>query len=232
MAAAAAVEEVQQNNTAQAEEGPLIRCVVVGDARGGKKCLAVRAQSGSFPSEPPGMSHSLLHYFGAAGQLRLFVVSPSAITHVQTALTAFKEPHDVRSIAYDHADVILFCFPIGCGDVTSACNAVMSQWGAELRYVARHTPVMLVGTMEDRLRSESARQRAYNAGLALARRLHAANYVQCSAEYGTGVDRVMNEALRLGRFALRGVEEARRRSQCRQRRRPGERRSNVPCRVM
>lgn len=215
-----------------AVDSPLIRCVVVGDVNGGKKCLAARAQTGVFPTDPPGLSHSLLHYFGTVGQLRLFVVSPSAVAGVQKVLTAYKEPMEVRSLAYEHADVILFCFPIGTknGNYIAACNATFKRWGAELRAVSQMRPVLLIGTMEDHL-SESDRSRAHSAGVALARCIEAGGYVQCSAEQGSGVDLVMAEALRLGQVTLSYREEARKLNHRRCPTRRG-RRKITPCHVM
>lgn len=213
-------------------EPPLIRCVLVGDVDGGKKCLAVRAQLGVFPSAPPAPSHSLLHSFGSIGQLRLFVVSPNAVACVQKVLTAYKEPIDVRSLAYEHADVILFCFPIGAkdGNFMAACNAAFKRWGAELRAVSQMRPLLLVGTKEDRL-SASERSRARAAGEALARCLEAGGYVQCSAEGGSGVEEVVAEAVRLGQVTLTYREEARKLNHRRCPERRG-RRKMTPCHVM
>ena len=75
---------------------------------------------------------------------------------------------DVRSLAYEHADVIL-CFPIGAkdGNFMTACNAAFKRWGAELRAVSQMRLLLRVGTKEDRL-SASERSRARAAGEALA----------------------------------------------------------------
>ena len=107
---------------------------------------------------------------------------------------------------YGGANIFLVCFSVVC---PQSCENVKEKWVPEL--LKRHspeTPILLVGTKTDlRLNAkmvselvESGHQPVYErAGMSLARKVGAVNYVECCALDAEEVKRVMDEAVRSAR---------------------------------
>ncbi|KAJ1558177.1 GTP-binding protein Rho1 [Cladochytrium tenue] len=124
---------------------------------------------------------------------------------IQLALwdTAGQEDYNrLRPLSYPGSDVIIVCFAISSPD---SLDNVESQWVNEIRHYCGPIPIVLVGCKKD-LRNdpatiaELARARqhpvAFEEGAAMARKIGAYCYVECSAKYNDGVSDVFEHATR------------------------------------
>jgi Ras homolog gene family, member A len=119
---------------------------------------------------------------------------PASNTTVQLALwdTAGQEDFDrLRSLCYPDADVILICFSL---DNYDSLENVVDLWQPEVLQYTGHlkVPYILVGTKRDLRRGRDGVQ--YLEGEAIARRIGARGYVECSARYNDGVNGVFEFA--------------------------------------
>jgi Ras homolog gene family, member A len=116
---------------------------------------------------------------------------------VQLALwdTAGQEEYDrLRPLCYPDTDVILICFSIGNYD---SLENVVEKWLPEVQQYTGHikVPYILVGTKRD-LRQGRGQAVSYLEGEAIARRIGARGYIECSARYNEGVMEVFQFAAR------------------------------------
>ena len=122
---------------------------------------------------------------------------PPNNTPVQLALwdTAGQEDFDrLRPLCYPDSDVILICFSL---DNYDSLENVVEKWQPEvLQYTGHHkVPYNLVGTKRD-LRGRRGEGVSYLEGEAIARRIGARGYIECSARYNEGVTEVFQFAAR------------------------------------
>lgn len=93
---------------------------------------------------------------------------------------------------YQQADVFLVCFPV---DSPGALVNVRARWLPEIeRYCRKGTPFLLVGTRIDR-RDEGRKFLTKAQGVKIARKLKAANYVECSTKTNAGLEDVFLEMI-------------------------------------
>lgn len=107
--------------------------------------------------------------------------------------TAGQEDFDrLRPLCYPDTDVILICFSL---DNFDSLENVVEKWHPEVHQYTGHlrVPYILVGTKRD-LRGRRGEGVSYLEGEAIARRIGARGYIECSARYGEGVNEVFQFA--------------------------------------
>lgn len=171
-----------------------IKCVVVGDGAVGKTCLLISYTTGAFPKEyiPTVFDNysSQVTVDGRSISLNLWD-------------TAGQEEYDrLRTLSYPQTNVFIICFSISS---PASCENVKHKWHPEVSHHCPSVPILLVGTKSD-LRNDAETQRklkeqnqspvTHQQGAALARQIHAARYLECSALNQDGIKDVFAEAVR------------------------------------
>ncbi|XP_045703657.1 transforming protein RhoA-like isoform X2 [Phyllostomus hastatus] len=160
------------------------KLVVVGDGACGKTCLLIVFNRNRFPE-----------------------------AYVPTVFEAFVEDYNrLRALAYPNTDVVLMCFSIASPD---SFENIPEIWTPEVKHFCPDVPIVLVGNKKDlRNRRKLGRSRQEpvkpEQGRAMARRIGAFGYAECSAKTKDGVREVFEMATRAALQASRG----RRKSGC------------------
>ena len=110
--------------------------------------------------------------------------------------------NEIRFFNYRRSDIVLICFSVI--NPTSFEN-VTRKWAPELRkYCHKRTPVLLVGTQADLREDKELTQKleslkkapiTFRQGKALARKIKATKYVECSAQTRVGLSEVFDEII-------------------------------------
>lgn len=164
------------------------KLVIVGDGGCGKTSLLVVYTRGHFPEE-----YVPTVFDNYTAELTMDK------KRVQLALwdTAGQEDYDrLRPLSYPDTDVILLCFSI---DSRSSFDNIQDKWAAEVaHFCGTKMTKILVGLKSDlRANNENAQPLVTaEEGEAMASRIGAFRYVECSAKYGDNVPQVFNEAVR------------------------------------
>ncbi|KAJ4157815.1 hypothetical protein NW754_009465 [Fusarium falciforme] len=125
-----------------------------------------------------------------------------------------KKYPQLRPLSYPDTDLFLLCFDLGHSDLLSDVEDVSSQqylltgesqWIPELRKDYPKTPMVLVGCRKDVRECPPAVDElgykedpvSWAAGEALARKIGAAMYMECSAKTGEGVEAVFTEPFKV-----------------------------------
>jgi Ras family protein A len=117
--------------------------------------------------------------------------------------TAGQEDYDrLRPLSYPDTDVILMCFSI---DSPDSLENIPEKWTPEVRHFCPNVPIILVGNKKD-LRNDDATRRElakmkqepvkFDDGRAMAERIGAYAYLECSAKTKEGVREVFETATR------------------------------------
>lgn len=118
--------------------------------------------------------------------------------------TAGQETYDVlRTRSYADTDVVVIVFSI---DAPESLDDVEARWCPEVKHFGPEVPYLLVGNKKD-LRDdpdtiEILRERrqspvSYQEGLAVAKKIKADGYMECSAKDNVGVSEVIQKACRI-----------------------------------
>ncbi|GAA5992058.1 hypothetical protein JCM10908_000722 [Rhodotorula pacifica] len=178
--------------------------VVVGDGACGKTSLLNVYISGTFPEEyePTVFENHCIDV----------VVDGTAI---ELALwdTAGQEDFDrLRALSYADTNVVLLCYSV---DQPTSLENVESKWIDEIRHYCSGVKLALVALKCDlradprtqsKLAEYGERPVEYQEGLAMARRIRASRYLECSAKYNRGVQEIFEEAARVSIVAPRRGE--------------------------
>ncbi|KIL57179.1 hypothetical protein M378DRAFT_113030, partial [Amanita muscaria Koide BX008] len=125
--------------------------------------------------------------------------------HIELALwdTAAQEDYDrLRPLSYPDSHVILICFAI---DSPDSLDNVQEKWIKEVRRCCPGLPFLLVGCRKDlrrdphvieKLKKTEQRPIAPEEGMAVALKIGAKHYLECSAKTGEGVREVFQYATR------------------------------------
>jgi len=125
--------------------------------------------------------------------------------YIELALedTPGQEDYDrLRPLSYPGSHVILICFKI---DTPDSLDNVQEKWISEVRHFCPGLPVILVGCKKDlrhdpkvieELRKTRERPVTPEEGAAVATKIGAKMYLECSALTGEGVRAVFQEATR------------------------------------
>ncbi|GLB39621.1 putative small GTPase superfamily, Rho family protein [Lyophyllum shimeji] len=91
----------------------------------------------------------------------------------------------LRPLYYPNADVIVLCFAI---DSPESLDRVEEKWFPEAAHFAARVPIVLVGCKSD-LRGTSTQSVSRETGMAVAQKIDAVKYLECSAKSGEGHSR-------------------------------------------
>jgi len=170
------------------------KLVIVGDGACGKTCLLIRFSQGKFPEVyVPTVFENYVADVHVDGK------------HVELALwdTAGQEDYDrLRPLSYPDSHVILICYAV---DSPDSLDNVQEKWISEVLHFCAGLPFLLIGLKRDlrndprvieELRKTHQRPVAYEEGEAVARKIGASRYLECSAKSGEGVTEVFEHATR------------------------------------
>jgi len=170
------------------------KLVIVGDGACGKTCLLIVFSKGTFPEDyVPTVFENYVADVEVDGR------------RVELALwdTAGQEDYDrLRPLSYPDSHVVLICFAI---DLPDSLENVQEKWIGEVMHFCPKVPVMLVGCKKDlrrdpqtidNLRKQNQRPVAPEQGQAVAQKVGARMYLECSARTGEGVREVFQHATR------------------------------------
>lgn len=170
------------------------KLVIVGDGACGKTCLLIVFSKDQFPEV----------YVPTVFENYVADIEVDS-RQVELALwdTAGQEDYDrLRPLSYPDTDVILMCFSI---DSPDSLENVPEKWTPEVRHFCPNVPIILVGNKKD-LRNDPAtiselakmKQRPVTTeeGRAVAEKINAYQYLECSAKTKDGVREVFETATR------------------------------------
>ncbi|KDN43749.1 GTP-binding protein rhoA, partial [Rhizoctonia solani AG-8 WAC10335] len=168
------------------------KLVIVGDGAGGKTCLLIVFSKGTFPEVyVPTVFENYVADVEVDGK------------RVELALwdTAGQEDYDrLRPLSYPDSHVILICFAV---DSPDSLDNVQEKWISEVMHFCAGLPIILVGCKKDlrrdpktieELRKTSQRPVTPEEGMAVAQKIGARHYLECSAKSGEGVREVFQYA--------------------------------------
>ncbi|ODM87937.1 Ras-like GTP-binding protein Rho1 [Orchesella cincta] len=170
------------------------KLVIVGDGACGKTCLLIKFSKNQFPE------------FYAPTVFENYVADVDLNgKQVEIALwdTAGQEDYDrLRPLSYPETDVILMAFSI---DSPDSLENIPEKWSPEVKHFCPNVPIILVGNKKDlRGDQEVIDQLAklgqapvkFEDGEAMADKINAFAYLECSAKTGEGVRDVFETATR------------------------------------
>lgn len=170
------------------------KLVIVGDGACGKTCLLIVFSKGTFPEVyVPTVFENYVSDVEVDGR------------RVELALwdTAGQEDYDrLRPLSYPDSNVILICFAI---DSPDSLDNVQEKWISEVLHFCQGIPIILVGCKKDlrddpktiqELQRTSQRPVSPQDGDAVAQKIGALKYLECSAKTQEGVREVFEHATR------------------------------------
>lgn len=185
------------------------KLVIVGDGACGKTCLLIVFSKGAFPEV----------YVPTVFENYVADVEVDS-RRVELALwdTAGQEDYDrLRPLSYPDSNVILICFAINSPDTL---DNVQEKWISEVLHFCQGVPIILVGCKLD-LRDDpktiehlsSINQSPVSSaqGQAVAEKIGAISYLECSARQNRGVREVFENATRA---SLMTKEKRERKKKC------------------
>ncbi|CAK7896539.1 GTP-binding protein Rho1p [[Candida] anglica] len=185
------------------------KLVIVGDGACGKTCLLIVFSKGTFPEVyvPTVFENYVadVHVDGRKVELALWD-------------TAGQEDYDrLRPLSYPDSNVILICFSV---DSPDSLDNVQEKWISEVLHFCQGVPIILVGCKSDlrfdnntieQLRQQQQQPVTAADGQAVAQKIGASNYLECSARTGEGVREVFAAATRA---SLRTKEKKEKKKKC------------------
>lgn len=182
------------------------KLVIVGDGACGKTCLLFAFTKDEFPDKYiPTVFENYVSDIEVEGKL------------VELALwdTAGQEDYDrLRPLSYPDTDVILMCFAI---DSRDSLENIQAKWVPEVKHFCPNVPFLLIATKIDlrsdpQIRQQLARDKETairpEEGKAMADKVQAWAYLECSAKTREGVRAVFDNA------TLAALQKKRRRKGC------------------
>ncbi|KAL2912506.1 GTP-binding protein Rho1 [Polyrhizophydium stewartii] len=170
------------------------KLVIVGDGACGKTCLLIVFSKGTFPEA----------YVPTVFENYVADVEVDN-RRVELALwdTAGQEDYDrLRPLSYPDSHVILICYAI---DSPDSLDNVQEKWIAEVIHFCAGLPILLVGCKKDlrndpktiqELQKTQQSPVTYEQGQAVAQKIGAFKFLECSARLNDGVREVFEHATR------------------------------------
>ena len=170
------------------------KLVIVGDGACGKTCLLIVFSKDQFPEVyVPTVFENYVADIEVDGK------------NVELALwdTAGQEDYDrLRPLSYPDTDVILMCYSI---DSPDSLENIPEKWTPEVRHFCPSVPIVLVGNKKDLRNNEATRRELLKSkqepvktdeGRAMAEKIGAYAFLECSAKTKEGVREVFETATR------------------------------------
>lgn len=170
------------------------KLVIVGDGACGKTCLLILFSKKAFPEVyVPTVFENYVADIEVDGK------------RVELALwdTAGQEDYDrLRPLSYPDSNVILICFSI---DSPDSLDNVLEKWVSEVLHFCQGVPIILVGCKSDlrddpnvieQLNQQQQLPVSTSEGQAVAQKIGAYDYLECSAKNGQGLEQVFQIATR------------------------------------
>ncbi|KOB70790.1 Aldehyde dehydrogenase isoform 2 [Operophtera brumata] len=184
--------------SSSASSGPMAairkKLVIVGDGACGKTCLLIVFSKDQFPEVyVPTVFENYVADIEVDGK------------QVELALwdTAGQEDYDrLRPLSYPDTDVILMCFSV---DSPDSLENIPEKWTPEVKHFCPNVPIILVGNKKDlrndpatinELRKMKQEPVKPQEGRAMAEKINAFAYLECSAKSKEGVREVFETATR------------------------------------
>lgn len=170
------------------------KLVIVGDGACGKTCLLIVFSKDQFPEV----------YVPTVFENYVADIEVDSKC-VELALwdTAGQEDYDrLRPLSYPDTDVILMCFSI---DSPDSLENIPEKWTPEVRHFCPTVPIVLVGNKKDLRFDDNVRRELSKSkqepvktedGRAMAEKIGAFAYLECSAKLNEGVREVFETATR------------------------------------
>jgi Ras family protein A len=193
------------------------KLVIVGDGACGKTCLLIVFSKDQFPEVyvPTVFENYVADIEVDGKQVRVpksflfldFLVTNGSYMREQVELalwdTAGQEDYDrLRPLSYPDTDVILMCFSI---DSPDSLENIPEKWTPEVKHFCPNVPIILVGNKKDlrndpntikelsKMKQEPVKPEE---GRAMAEKINAFAYLECSAKSKEGVREVFETATR------------------------------------
>ncbi|KAF6771926.1 hypothetical protein AHF37_09445 [Paragonimus kellicotti] len=183
------------------------KLVIVGDGACGKTCLLIVFSKDQFPDL---YIPTVFESYVADVDVDDKRVSSDTLSHclfkVELALwdTAGQEDYDrLRPLSYPDTDVVLMCFSI---DSPDSLENIQEKWTPEVKHFCDKVPIVLVGNKKD-LRNDNATIAELHRmklapvsaveGRAMADKIGARRYLECSAKTKEGVRQVFETATKI-----------------------------------
>ena len=171
-----------------------IKCVVVGDGAVGKTCLLMSYANNTFPSQYVPTVFDNYSVTVAVGE--------EAYTLGLFDTAGQEEYERIRPLTFPQTDVFLVCFSVV---LPSSFENIRQKWVPEiLKHGPKDTPFILVGNQMDlredketlfKLQKRTEKPVTTEMGKRLAKQIHAARYMECSALTQVGLKDVFDEAI-------------------------------------
>lgn len=165
------------------------KIVILGDGAAGKTSLLNVFTRGFFPAvyEPTVFENYIHDIFIDNQQVELSLWD-----------TAGQEEFDrLRSLSYSDTHVIMVCFAV---DSPDSLENVQAKWVGEIAEHCEGVKLVLVALKCD-LREAEGAVISYDEGLAVAKKIKAVRYLECSAKHNRGVNEAFTEAARTALLA-------------------------------
>ncbi|KAH8824560.1 ras-like protein family, member Ab [Flagelloscypha sp. PMI_526] len=168
------------------------KLVVVGDRRVGKTCLISRFLRGEFPE-------TLVPMVWDPSATELFQVDNQEVKLIvwDTICQPCDHYNDrSRPLSYPNTHIILLTFSV---DDQASLENIEQLWYPEIRYFLPDVPVILIGCKKDLRNDEHAEKHrhqpvSFDEGLAVALKIGAGQFFECSAKTGDGVAEIFEVA--------------------------------------
>ncbi|CAG2220092.1 RAC1 [Mytilus edulis] len=173
-----------------------IKCVVVGDGYVGKTCILMSYANNKFQHE---------HVPSIFDNYNANVMVDGNCIELGLWDTAGQEDYDrLRPLSYPLTDIFLLCFTV---EGATSYHNIELKWFPEIRHHCHDAPLLLVGTKIDlrntyeRMKHKSQKHEqtfiTCEQGQALAEKIRAEKYVECSAMTQEGLKEVFDDAIRI-----------------------------------
>ena len=167
------------------------RLVIVGDGACGKTCLLFVVSRDQFPEA----------YIPAFLDITTDIKVDAKQVQLSLCDAASREDYDaLRHLSYLDTDVILMCFSI---DSPNSLESIQEKWTPEITRFCPNVPIILVGNKKDlRNNCNSIQEQGKTKrklvkpedGRAMAEKINAVCYTECSAKTKEGVKEVFEAA--------------------------------------
>ena len=171
------------------------KLVIVGDGACGKTCLVIVFSKGKFLEETTTVPNDII--------VKDISVDGNAVELVLWDTAGQEDFDELRPYSYTGTDVMLIAFSI---DNPDSFENISERWAPEVHTFCPKVPVVLVGNKTDlrndpatiaELKEMNQTPLQVEDGQAMAEKIKAVTYIECSAKNNEGVDEVFVTATRV-----------------------------------